>query len=76
MVKTSNLCFQQTTASPAADELGLTPEQKAALLQSVARGEAQYLASEAIPGAPVLAWIRSWGSQTPLPAPARKGRRY
>jgi len=75
MVKTRNLGFQQAPASPVVDDLGLTPEQRAALLQSIAEGEAQYQAGEAIPGAEVLAWIRAWGSEKPLPIPTRKNRR-
>ncbi len=51
------------------DELGLTPTQRAALLQSIARGEEQYLAGEAIPGDEVLAWVRSWGTENELPPP-------
>ncbi len=75
MVQTTNLGSRPVPASPVGDDLGLTPEQKAALLQSIAQGEAQYQAGEAIPGAEVLAWIRSWGTENPLPTPTRKTRR-
>lgn len=54
------------------DSLDLTPEQQAALLQSVAEGEAQYAAGEAIPGDDVTAWLRSWGTKDELPPPGRK----
>jgi hypothetical protein len=75
MDETTNVGFLQTPASLGVDNLDLTPEQKATLLQSMALAEAQYQAGDAIPGADVLAWIRSWGSKTQLPTPTRKIRR-
>jgi Flp pilus assembly pilin Flp len=68
MAQTTNLGLLQTSPGPVVDELGLTPSQKAALLQSVERGEVQYLAGGAISGKDVLAWIRSWGSDHELSA--------
>jgi predicted transcriptional regulator len=49
----------------------MTPEQAAALERSLARGEAQFLAGQAIPGDAVFAWLRSWGTAQELPAPER-----
>ncbi len=65
--------IEATFNSTAADE-ALTPEQLAALRESVARGKAQYLAGEAIPGEAVFAWLRSLGSENELPPPTRKAR--
>jgi predicted transcriptional regulator len=56
------------------DDEALTPDQLAALRESVARGKAQDLAGEAIPGEAVFAWLRSWGSENELPTPTRKAR--
>jgi predicted transcriptional regulator len=72
---TNTLGFARETYKPAMDELGLTPEQKDALLQSIARGEQQLLAGEAIPGNEVAVWLRSWGKEDELPAPTRKSSR-
>jgi hypothetical protein len=73
MVKPSNLLgFARDTAKPRVDELGLLPDQRAALLQSVARTEEQRLAGEAIPGDEVRAWLRSWGKENELSAPRPK----
>ena len=57
-----------------ADDEALTPEQLAAVRESVARGKAQYLSGEAISGDDVFAWLRSWGSENELPPPTRKAR--
>jgi len=75
MVHIAKLSSQPTPDASVVDDLGLTAEQKSGLMQSIARGEAQYQAGEAIPGADVLAWIRSWGTEKPLPTPAKKLRR-
>jgi predicted transcriptional regulator len=72
MVKTSKIGARPVAESTVSDELGLTAEQRAVLLQSIAQGETQYQTGEAIPGADVLAWIRSWGTKKPLPTPTRK----
>ncbi len=69
MDQTNGLGLHLSSDTSVVDELGLTPKQRAALLQSVARGEEQYLAGEAIPGAEVLAWVRSWGTENELPPP-------
>jgi len=50
----------------------LTHEQLAALMESVARGRAQYAAGEAISGEDVSQWLLSWGSEEELPPPSRK----
>jgi len=50
----------------------LTPAQMAALMRSFERGEAQFLAGEAIPGEDVFAWLRSWGTAHELPPPGQK----
>jgi len=50
-------------------EAALTPEQRAALMESVARGRAQLAAGEAISGEDVSRWLRSWGLETELPVP-------
>jgi predicted transcriptional regulator len=65
--------FAPPIAPAAADNL--TAEQNAALVQSIARGEAQFQAGEGIPGEAVFAWMRSWGTENELPRPARKTRR-
>jgi predicted transcriptional regulator len=60
---------QQDSVSPELDELGLNPAQRAALLRSLERSEAQCLAGETVPGEEVLAWIRSWGTENEFPMP-------
>jgi len=65
--------FAPQPAPVAADDL--TAEENAALVQSIARGEAQFAAGEGIPGEAVFAWMRSWGTENELPPPARKTRR-
>ena len=56
-------------------EDSLTAEQNARLLQSIARGEAQFQAGEGIPGDEVFAWLRSLGTEKELPRPRREPRR-
>jgi len=60
-------------APPSADDT-LTAEQNTALLQSIARSEAQYQARETIPGKEVFAWLRSWGTKRETAPPVRKSR--
>ncbi len=73
MAYTNNITCPPSVNSSAMAELGLSPQQENQLLLSVARAEEQYKAGEAVPGAEVLAWIRSWGSDNPLPPPAIPG---
>lgn len=54
------------------DDWNLTPEQHKALMQSIARGEAQFKAGKAISGEEVSAWLRSWGTPNELPPPKSK----
>ena len=75
MVQTSRVDSGPVPNADTADELGVTASQKAALLKSIAEGEAQFQAGAAVPGAGVLAWIRSWGTAKPLPAPRRGNER-
>jgi predicted transcriptional regulator len=65
--------FAPQPAPVSADDL--TAEENAALVQSIARGDAQFQAGEGIPGEAVFAWMRSWGTENELPPPARKRRR-
>jgi predicted transcriptional regulator len=67
--------FQDKASATERDALGLTPEQNAALLESAARGRAQFEAGEGIPGVEVSRWLRSWGTENELPPPTRKARR-
>jgi predicted transcriptional regulator len=64
-----------TAALDPASDNTLTAEQKAALVQSVARGRAQFAAGEAITGEEVSRWLRSWGTENELAPPTRKTRR-
>jgi predicted transcriptional regulator len=66
--------YAATAAAAALDDT-LTGEQKAALIQSVARGRVQFTAGEAIPGEEVSRWLRSWGTENELAPPTRKSRR-
>jgi hypothetical protein len=75
MVQTSRVDSGPVPNADNADELGVTASQKAVLLKSIAEGEAQFQAGAAIPGADVLAWIRSWGTAKPLPVPRRGNER-
>ncbi len=56
------------------DEAEFTPAQADALMRSPERGEQQFLAGEAIAGAEVFAWMRSWGTAQELPVPQWKPR--
>jgi len=70
----NTLGFQTRPSAPVKDDLGLTPEQKTALMQSIAKGRAQVEAGDGIPGEEMSRWLRSWGSENELPPPPARRR--
>jgi len=74
MAHKSNLGFQQAPPALGEDDLGLTAEQKAALMQFIAQGRAQVEAGDGIPGEEMSRWLRSWGTENELPPPPARRR--
>jgi len=66
--------MHDATQKPPISDEPLTPDQSADLAPSIARGDAQFQAGEGIDGEAVFTWMRSWGTDSELPAPTRINR--